>query len=161
MARGTLGAFMLRELWWKQLPNDNLREINIYALEYVCNQQHQHSAYLRLLRNSDMAQKQKVVYVSNLPYEATHDALEAAFEKEGYSVEHIELIKKGAGSRTKACGLAAVTLKEGTDRDVCCKKMDGKGCFGRPMIVRLDKFCGDDLAYSPKGPGSRNETGAQ
>ncbi|GFR52691.1 hypothetical protein Agub_g15317 [Astrephomene gubernaculifera] len=95
-----------------------------------------------------------VVYLSNLPYEATHDSVEAEFEKEGYDVERIELIKKGAGSRTKACGLAAVTLKEGTDPDVCCKKMDGKSLFGRPMIVRKDKFCSDDLAYSPQAPGS-------
>ncbi|GLC49404.1 hypothetical protein PLESTB_000215600 [Pleodorina starrii] len=102
-----------------------------------------------------MAQKQNIIYVSNLPYEATNDALEAAFEKEGYDVDHIELIRKGAGTRTKACGLAAVTLKAGTDREVCCRKMDGKGCFGRPMIVRLDKFCGDDLAYAPKAQGAQ------
>ncbi len=128
----------------------------------------------------------------------------------------------GAGTRTKSCGLAAVTLKEGTDLTAVCKAMDGKvrgwerslvreqhmgrcvfrhsgpipaapgqglsgctwvlaianpaqhttdnecyvawaarakqaltlwpgpqACFGRPMIVRADKFCNDDLAYVP------------
>ncbi|KAG2497260.1 hypothetical protein HYH03_004844 [Edaphochlamys debaryana] len=97
--------------------------------------------------------KLPIVYVSNLPYEATHDSIEAAFEKEHIDVEHIELIKKGAGTRTKACGLAAVTLKAVHDPEDVCKKMDGKACFSRPMIVRLDKFCGDDLAYAPK-PGA-------
>ena len=33
-----------------------------------------------------MAQVLNVIYVSNLPYEATNDALEAVFEKEGYDV---------------------------------------------------------------------------
>ena len=42
-----------------------------------------------------------IVYVSNLPYEATHDSIEAAFEKEDVEVERIELIKKGTGTRTK------------------------------------------------------------
>ncbi|PNW74169.1 hypothetical protein CHLRE_13g588050v5 [Chlamydomonas reinhardtii] len=95
----------------------------------------------------------QIIYVSNLPYEATNDAIEAAFEKEGFEVEHIELIKKGSGTRTKACGLAAVSLPNGLELADVCKKMDGKSCFGRPMIVRLDKFCGDDLAYTPK-PGA-------
>ncbi|KXZ45033.1 hypothetical protein GPECTOR_59g641 [Gonium pectorale] len=90
-----------------------------------------------------------VVYVSNLPYEATYDSVEAAFEKEGIEVERIELLRKGAGTRTKVCGLAAVTLLDGADPDAICKKMDGKSCLGRPMIVRLDKFCADDLAYTP------------
>lgn len=29
------------------------------------------------------------------------------------------------------------------------QKMDGKACFGRPMIVRLDKFENDNLDYKP------------
>ncbi|PNH02879.1 hypothetical protein TSOC_011109, partial [Tetrabaena socialis] len=66
--------------------------------------------------------------------------------------ERVELLKKGAGTRIKSCGLAAVTLKASIDAEQCCKKVDGKLCFGRPMIVRMDKFCGDDLAYLPKAP---------
>lgn len=32
----------------------------------------------------------------------------------------------------------------------CLQTMDGKLCFGRPMIVRADKFVDDDLGYASK-----------
>ncbi len=48
-----------------------------------------------------MASTAPIVYVSNLPYEATHDSIEAAFESEDVEVAHIEVIKKGTGTRTK------------------------------------------------------------
>jgi hypothetical protein len=47
-----------------------------------------------------MADKGVVVYVSNLPYEATHDAIDAAFDKEDINVVRScegEPYSKGAG----------------------------------------------------------------
>lgn len=79
--------------------------------------------------------KGPVVYLSNLPYEATNDSVEAAFEDEHYVVEHIELIKKGTATRTKGTGLAAVTLQEGTDAAAAVKVRMGLGC-GTSSSVR-------------------------
>lgn len=54
--------------------------------------------------------------------------------------EHVEVLKKGKTDRLRSAGLACVTLDSEEDKFSCCRKLDGKELFGRPMGVKLHKF---------------------
>ncbi len=60
----------------------------------------------------------------------------------------MELLKKGHGSHLKTCGLGVVTLKDPqANLDACIEALDGQPLWGRPIIVRKDKFVEDNAAY--------------
>jgi RNA recognition motif-containing protein len=59
----------------------------------------------------------------------------------------VQLLKKGSFNRCRNSGLACVTITCSGDVQHCCNLMDGKQIYGRPMIVRKDKFEADDPAY--------------
>jgi hypothetical protein len=59
----------------------------------------------------------------------------------------VQLLKKGSFNRCRNSGLACITLTKSSDVQHCCEVMDGKQVYGRPMIVRKDKFEPDDPAY--------------
>ncbi|WIA22754.1 hypothetical protein OEZ86_009711 [Tetradesmus obliquus] len=94
-----------------------------------------------------MASAQGVIYVSNLAYEAHEKLVQQAFEDEQFAVGSVQLLKKGSFNRCRNSGLACVTLAKRSDTERCCNVMDGKPIYGRPMIVRKDKFVADDPAY--------------
>uniref|UniRef100_A0A383W493 RRM domain-containing protein n=1 Tax=Tetradesmus obliquus TaxID=3088 RepID=A0A383W493_TETOB len=94
-----------------------------------------------------MASAHGVIYVSNLPYEAHEELVQQAFEDEQFAVGSVQLLKKGSFNRCRNSGLACVTLAKRSDTERCCSVMDGKPLYGRPMIVRKDKFVADDPAY--------------
>lgn len=90
---------------------------------------------------------QPLVYVSNLPYEATRSAVEEVFGDEGIEPARIEFILKGQDNRKRNSGLATVTLKSVEDAVKACKVVDGKPVFGRPMIIRANRFVEDVSDY--------------
>jgi hypothetical protein len=59
----------------------------------------------------------------------------------------VQLLKKGSFNRCSNSGLACITLAKHSDVERCCDVMDGKAIYGRPMIIRKDKFVSDDPAY--------------
>ncbi|GMH34234.1 hypothetical protein BSKO_02068 [Bryopsis sp. KO-2023] len=81
-----------------------------------------------------------VVYISNLPYEATAPDLQRVFDKEGLDVVHIEFIKKGKPERLQSAGLACVTLATADEVKTTCQKLDGKQIYNRAMVVKEGKF---------------------
>lgn len=87
------------------------------------------------------------VFVSNLPYEATRQAVEEAFNDEDIETEKIEFILKGSGDRKRSAGLAIVTLHNVEDAVKACKILDGKPVFSRPMIIRANRFMEDVSDY--------------
>ena len=67
-------------------------------------------------------------------------------------VASVEILMRGVpGGAKKACGLATVKFSSDEDTLKALEKMDGYLLLGRPMIVRSDKFVGDDPNYKPGG----------
>merc|ERR1711976_70088 len=84
--------------------------------------------------------EQHCIYVSNLVYSLAASSLESAFTAQGCEVAHVEVLSKGRGSSKTGAGLAVVTLKTPADKVKAMQVLDGKLLYGRPMVLRDDKF---------------------
>eukprot|EP00879_Flechtneria_rotunda_P004958 GHRR01005233.1.p1 GENE.GHRR01005233.1~~GHRR01005233.1.p1 ORF type:complete len:126 (+),score=37.94 GHRR01005233.1:1998-2375(+) len=94
----------------------------------------------------------QVVYLSNLAYEVYEGAIRDMFAQEGIQVAKVQLMKKGSSNRTHNSGLASVILTAQQDVDKSCKQLDGKPLYGRPVLVRRDKFEADQPGYKDTQP---------
>ena len=81
---------------------------------------------------------------------ASESLAEAFWAGAQVEVASVEVLMRGVpGGQKKPCGLATVKFNTEEDLSKALDKMDGYLLYGRPLILRRDKFVSDDPNYKP------------
>ncbi len=105
------------------------------------------------------------IYVGNLPYSATEDELQQAFEQFG-PVDTVKIVKDFETGRSK--GFAFVTMSGNEDAEKAIEEMDGASLGGRPLKVNAARprenrgpRPGGGGGFKPRGGGGGGRGGYQ